>query len=159
MYLGPWDDPDAALQRYLEQKDALHAGRKPRPDPESLTVKGLANAFLNAKQSLVDEGRLSPLTFGDYKLACDEFVGAFGKLRLVSDLRPDDFAGLRKTMARKWGLQRLCKTIQFVRCAYRYAFEAELTDRPVRVGPDFRLPSKKFGYAGYFRRGAAGRIT
>src|SRR5919199_1287111 len=57
-YFGPWDDPDAALARYLEQKDDLHAGRKPRPDPEAVTVKEVANAFLNAKQALVDAGQL-----------------------------------------------------------------------------------------------------
>jgi integrase len=61
----------------------------------------------------------------------------------VSDLRPDDFGTLRNRMAKKWGLQRLCKTIQFVRCVFRYAFEAELIDRPVRFGPDFKRPSKK----------------
>ena len=49
-YFGPWADPDGALNKYLGQKDALHAGRKPRPDPDALTAKDAANAFLNAKR-------------------------------------------------------------------------------------------------------------
>src|SRR5262245_60008563 len=87
-YFGPWDDPEGALQKYLSQRDDLHAGRTPRPDPEALTVKDLCNTFLNSKEARVDEGRLSPLTWGDYKSACDEVINAFGKARLVSDLRP-----------------------------------------------------------------------
>jgi hypothetical protein len=51
-YFGPWSDPDAALAKYLEQKDALHAGRTPRPDAAALTVKDLANTFLNHKRRL-----------------------------------------------------------------------------------------------------------
>src|SRR5919201_6454235 len=69
-YFGPWSDPDGALAKYLEQKDALHAGRVPRPDPGALTVKELANAFLAHKQALVDAGELSPLTWGEYKCVC-----------------------------------------------------------------------------------------
>src|SRR5215813_10669263 len=45
-YFGPWSDPDGALARYLEQKDALHAGRKPRESTAGLTVKELCNKFL-----------------------------------------------------------------------------------------------------------------
>src|SRR5438876_6482033 len=57
-YFGPWDDPDGALKKYLEQKDALHAGRKPRADAEALTVKDVANTFLNHKKARVDSGEL-----------------------------------------------------------------------------------------------------
>jgi hypothetical protein len=55
-YFGPWSDPDGALKRYEEQKEALHAGRKPREDTEGLTVKELCTRFLNAKQAAVHSG-------------------------------------------------------------------------------------------------------
>ncbi len=49
-YFGPWNDPQAALDLYLAQKDALHAGLKPRDEgDQGSTVKDLANAFWNAK--------------------------------------------------------------------------------------------------------------
>src|SRR5437762_4638886 len=65
-YFGPWDDPDGALKKYLDQKDALHAGKKPREDTGALTVKEAANRFLIAKQSRVDSGELSPRTWAVY---------------------------------------------------------------------------------------------
>jgi integrase len=142
-YFGPWADPDGALEKYQEQKDDLHAGRTPKPDPNAVTIKVLANKFLSAKQEAVDAGELTRLTWGDYKTACDEIVAAFGKSRLLADVGPDDFAKLRAKLARKWGPQRLTKTIQFVRCAFKYAFDAELLDRPMHFGPGFKRPSKK----------------
>jgi hypothetical protein len=142
-YFGPWDDPDGALAKYLEQKDALHAGKKPREASEGVTVRDVANRFLNQKQALVDVGELSPRTWDDYKQASDEVVSAFGKQRLVSDLDPDDFASLRDKMARRWGPHRLGKTIQCVRCLFKHAYEAGLIDRPMRFGPGFKRPSRK----------------
>src|ERR1700709_866616 len=114
-YFGPWDDPDAALAKYLEQKDALHAGRKARPDPGALTVKDVANAFLNAKQALVDAGELSSRSGGDYKGGGDLLITQVGKGRLVTDLDPTDFAGLRNKLAKRWGPHRLKKLIQAIR--------------------------------------------
>src|SRR5262245_44075041 len=142
-YFGPWDDPDGALQKYLEQKDALHAGKKPRTDPEALTVKDVANAFLNHKKALVDGGELSPRTWDEYKAVADEVVGRFGKRRLVSDLGPDDFASLRDRFARKWGPHRLAKAIQYTRSVFKHAFDADLIPAPVRFGPGFKRPTKK----------------
>jgi integrase len=142
-YFGPWDDPDGALKKYLEQKDTLHAGRTPRPDPNALTVKDVANAFLNAKKALLDAGELSPHTWANYKRAVDTLVAHMGKTRLVSDLDPQDFAALRIKMAKKWGPHRLAVTIQHIRSVFKHAFEAGRISTPVRFGPGFKRPTKK----------------
>src|SRR5579883_1824074 len=144
VYFGVWSAPDAALKSYLEQKEDLHAGRKPRPDPSAVTVKDVANDFLNAKQALVDTGELSERTWADYKQVCDMVVAHLGKSRLAEDVGPDDFAALRKKVAKRWGPQRLgSKLIQYTRCLFKHAIDAGLIDRPVRFGPGFKRPSKK----------------
>jgi hypothetical protein len=50
-YFGAWGDPDAALAKYLEQKDALHAGRKPRETSQDATVQVLVSRFLTERRS------------------------------------------------------------------------------------------------------------
>jgi integrase len=142
-YFGPWDDPDAALKKYLEQKEALHAGRKPRTDAGAVSVKDAVNAFLNAKRARVESGELSPRTFIWYKLAADEVIAGMGKARLVADLDPEDFARLRDRMARKWGPHQLGTVIQYIRSIFKHVFDSGLIDRPVRVGPGFKRPSAK----------------
>jgi integrase len=141
VYFGPWGNPDAALAKYLEQKDALHSGRKPRNDPAALTVKALVNEFLNHKQSLRDSSELSPRTWGEYKETCDLLVKQFGKTRMVSDLAPDDFAALRKDMAKRWGPTRLGNVIQRVRSVFKFATDNDLIDRAIRYGQGFQRPS------------------
>jgi integrase len=139
----PGDGADAALQRYLEKRDDLHAGRKPRQEAGAATVKDLCNDFLSAKQARVDTGELSPRTWAGYKTACDFLVAELGKSRLAADLGPDDFASLRNKLAKRYGPHGLGTAIQCVRCVAKYAFDAGLVDRPVRFGPGFKRPSKK----------------
>src|SRR5262245_23912957 len=142
VYFGPWSDPDGALTKYLEQKDALHAGRKPREVSAGVTVKELCNQFLNHKQARVDGGELSPRTWAEYKEVWDRLVSQYGKQRVVADLDPEDFETLRRKLARRWGHLRLGKGIQCVRCVFKFGFDAGLLDRPVRFGPGFKRPSK-----------------
>lgn len=143
-YFGKWDDSEAALNSYLAQKKALHAGRKPRPDLSGVTIKDVVNDFLNAKDTLVESGELSVRTRADYQLIGEMVVVHFGKSRLAEDVGPDDFAALRKKAAKRWGPQRLgSKLIQYTRCIFKHAFDAGLIDRPVRFGPGFKRPSKK----------------
>jgi integrase len=142
-YFGPWNDPEGALKKYDEQKEALHAGRKPKADTEGTTVKQAANAFNNAKRRQRDNGELSPRTWQGYKDAADEVVATFGKGRLVADLDPDDFARLRNKMAKRLGPHGLGTFVQCVRCLFKYAADNGLIDRPVQYGTSFRKPSKK----------------
>jgi integrase len=142
-YFGPWDDPDGALAKYLAQKDALHARRKPRDATEGVTIRDLCNAFLHAKAASRDAGEIVPRSWQDYKDACDLIIDHFGKGRLVEDLGPDDFAELRSQMAKKWGPGMLGNVIQRMRVAFKLAFDNGLIDRPVRDGQGFKRPSRK----------------
>jgi integrase len=142
-YFGKWDDPDAALNVYLAQKDDLHAGRKPRERAEGTTVKDLCNQFLTAKQALVESGELLSRTWTDYKAACDLIVSRFGKSRLVEDLGPDDFAALRNFMAKRWAITSVRSVIQRVRCVFKFASDNRLIPEPVCYGQGFKRPSPK----------------
>jgi integrase len=142
-YFGAWDDPDAALRLYMEQRDALHAGRTPRPDPEALTLKDVLNAFLNAKHEQVQHGEITLRTWLGYKEVANVVIAALGKKRLVIDLAPDDFMRLKSRMARRWGPVRLGNAIQNTRTIFKWGHEAGLFDHLVRFGPQFRRPTKK----------------
>ncbi len=142
-YFGAWNDPDAALEKYLAQKDDLHAGRTPTPDAGALRVKDVTNAFLIAKKQLKEAGELSPLTWVQYKRIADEVVEHCGKHRLVADLTPNDFGRLREKWAKKWGPHLLKKAVQYCRSIFKHAYDAAMIDRPMRFGPAFKRPTMK----------------
>ena len=128
-YFGPWADPDAALSKFLNERDDLFAGRRPYAVSDRLTIRELANRFLTAKQHRVDSGELSPRTFHDYYKTCQQVVDAFGRTRPVERLSALDFEVLRASIARTRRAVALGNEVQRVRGLFKYADEAEQPDQ------------------------------
>jgi integrase len=141
-YFGPWSDPDGALNKWLDQKDALLAGRTPRAPRDGLTVATLCNHYLTHKQNRVESGELAGRTFATYYLACERIVKAFGRDRLVEDLAAEDFRHLRTQISKTWGPVALANEIQRVRSVFKFGFDEGLIDKPIRYGQAFDKPNK-----------------
>jgi integrase len=139
------DDPKgkAALEKWLEQKDDLMAGRMPKATAGGTTIRDLCNQFLAGKKALVDTGELTARTFAELFNTCKRVGEAFGWRRQIADIHPDEFASLRRAIARQWGPIRVGNEVQRVRCLFKFAADAGLVNQPVRFGPDFRKPSRK----------------
>jgi hypothetical protein len=54
-YFGVWADPEAALKKYEEQAEALHAGCKPREAKGGTTVKERVNGNLDQPRQSGDD--------------------------------------------------------------------------------------------------------
>ena len=143
LYFGSWSNLDGAMQRWLDQRDDLLAGRKPRVSGDGLTVADLANRYLDGKMILVRGGELNPRTWRDYQACCVKLVDTLGRDRFVVDLASDDFEHLRSTMGETLGSCSLKVEMQRIRSIFKYAYDAGLIDRPVRFGPLFRSPSNR----------------
>jgi len=142
-YFGPWFDSDAALQKYLDQRDDLQAGRTPRVKGDGLSVSDLCNRFLTAKTHLLNTGEIKQRTFQIYYRSCENLVSAFGRNRLVDDLASDDFEQLRAALAETRGPYALGNKVRHIRMVFKYGYESGLVDKPVRYGPSFKMPSKR----------------
>ncbi|MBV8093616.1 MAG: hypothetical protein JO110_10340, partial [Acetobacteraceae bacterium] len=145
-YFGPWEDWQGALNRYLEQKDDLYAGRTPRVSTGvSVRLYELNNSFLAEKRRLFDTGEIGQRTLADYEATCDLVGQQFGLNRAVEDLTPKDFADLRDELARRWGPVRLGNEINRIRILFRHGGEdaSGLLTKTVRFGTGFKRPSKK----------------
>jgi integrase len=142
-YFGKWDNPDAALKKYLDQRDDLHAGRTPRGDVSGLTIADLCNHFLNAKRRSLDPGELVDRTFRAYYLTCAVVVDFFGKSRLVDDLAADDFGMFRTSLAKTNGPVSLGNEIVRIRMVFKFGLDQAIIERQIRYGQYFKKPSKK----------------
>lgn len=124
---------------FLHQQDDHYAGRSPRTQDNSrATLRDVLNHFLTSKQQQIENDELSYRSFADYERTCRRLIEQFSKNRIVEELRPLDFKELRAEISKTRGHVALGNEIQRVRTIFKYAYEAELIDKPVRFGPDFK---------------------
>ena len=90
--------PQAALQRWTDEKDKLLNGEVPRAKMEAdkgkPILKDLCNQFLTEKTNLLNIGELSTHSFRDDTWVCEALIETFGRTRLLTDLLPEDFQKL-----------------------------------------------------------------
>lgn len=142
-YFGVWADSDAALKKYLVERDFLQAGLDPPPDDQSIVLlRDLCNAFLTAKQQRLNSGELGRGTFTDYKRSCELVIATLGRLRAAASISPTDFTRLRGFITERYGPVRTGKEITQIRMLFRWGEQQELTGKP-RFGSDFVKPSKE----------------
>lgn len=96
-YFGQWSDPDGALKFYERVRDDLQNGRTPRLTDHGLTLKDLANLFIDAKLKAVRSGELAQISLDDYKRTCRRMFKYLSEHTLMMDPpRSDkDFAFLK----------------------------------------------------------------
>jgi integrase len=143
-YFGPrHGDWQTALDEYQRDRDDLHAGRAPRLDQDGVTVRLACNAFLTDREHRVEAGELTNRSFVEYRKTAERVVAKFGPGRLVEDLRPEDFTSLRSDMVKKWGPVTISGEVQRVRTLFKFAFDSDLIEKPVKFGPSFKRPGSK----------------
>ncbi len=147
-YFGPWDKPDEAAAKYLSNRDRLQAGlpmagTDVTPADTRLTMRELVNQFLNSKRRLMENSELSRQMHHDYFTNCEMVLDQLGRETLVENLKAEDFETMRANMAVGVGLVTLSNRIRLTRILFKYGYDADLLEKPIRFGPGFKTPSKK----------------
>lgn len=124
-YFGVWEDWQAALNKYNEQRDYLFAGQV--PPSQVATLGNLLDTFLSEKLQRYESGEISQPTYYEYQLTTDAMAAAVSTTRPLDSLTPGDFGRLRMALGKgKNGPYRpatLKKRLQIARMVFAMANE------------------------------------
>ncbi len=135
---------ERALADWLEQKDDLLAGRKPRKDDAGkVTLRDLVNKLLDEKENLRASGEITPRTFSEYHATCQRLITKFGRLTPVSSLRAEDFGSLRATLAKTRGPVTLGNEITRAKMIFTFGVANGLIPAAPLYGQSFNKPKRK----------------
>lgn len=95
-YFGPWDEPQAALELWLEQKDDLLAGRKPRERAgvKQVSIQDACDHYLDHIEENVQKGKRSQHWYDDVRCTCRIIKETLGGHWAIESLDSVDFKTL-----------------------------------------------------------------
>lgn len=146
-YFGPWADPEAALNLYLDQRDDLQAGRKPRKVSDTgPTVADGLNHFLSAKKLAEQAGEIRHRSYLDYETTCDRIAASLGKDRPLCDVDVADLQKLRADLSKGERGERGPTTVKNdltrARMVFLY-FNEYLVEKPIKYRKVLKSPAKR----------------
>ena len=144
-YFGTWDDPQSALKAWKEFEAKHVLGMQPKNAANSggASLVDMVTGFLDDKQQKVDRGNLSPRTLNQYVIAGRWLVEGVGRHRLIETIGPTDFTKLRNLFPAKWGTVFSDARIMHVRTMFKWAYDNDVIDRPVKYGSNWSKTPKK----------------
>jgi integrase len=134
-YFGTVDDPDKALANYHQHSAGLHSGHVSSV-PKSIraiTLRELANEFLNAAAAKRDAGRLSKRTFSDYYRVCEQVIGVLGRDFPVAAITREHFNDVHRCLSEGVSPTTLDGRIGITRSLFKFAYDEELIEQPLRL--------------------------
>jgi hypothetical protein len=145
-------DADAALAKYLNERDDLQAGRQPRTTTGT-TQAEMVNTYLGACDECREAGTIAAVTFSDYRVTGKVVVSHFGRTIDPTQIRPTEFARFRNALAVKYAPSRVGKMVTMTRMMFKWAFESEVIVSMPNFGPDFKSTSKRQARVAKARQG------
>lgn len=144
-FFGKWEDPQGALELWLEQKDALLAGRKPRvASANELSIRRMCDLFMDSRHRMAATGELAETTLADYQSVVLMIADHFGRSTPVESLTPADFSEFRAALGIGCNLKTLEGRIACARAVFNHADRNGFLERSLSKiwGTEFRKPSR-----------------
>lgn len=134
-YFGTVTDPDQALANYYKHCEGLHSGNVTHVAKKrgTITLRELANEFMNAATAKRDAGRITVRTFTDYHRVCSQLIAALGRDLPVAAISRDHLATLHQRLSDGVSAVTLDGRVGIARCIFKYAYDEELIDQPLRL--------------------------
>ncbi len=139
-----------AVRRYKRYQRFIDQGR-PIPDltatadqeaNTAATVKNVLLLFLASQKQRFESGDLARRSLSDYVRTCSDFADFVGDEFLIDDLKPVDFADYRSDVAKRRNLVSVGNEVTRVKTAFKWLYESDLLEQPIKFGPDFKRPKK-----------------